>query len=183
MKTSALILVSLLGLVATESALAKHRHDRGFVYASVVSVQPVVRYVTVERPRRQCWEETVYEPLPSQTPLRDAAPVIAGGVIGGVIGNQIGERTRQRGALTVLGAAAGSAAARAYATRNGRYDDRQYQAVTVERCEFVHDRVIEERVDGYDVTYRHRGRRYRTRMPHHPGHRLRVHPTRAVLVY
>ena len=172
-------MLSLFGLLTTESALAKHRHHREVVYAPVVSVQPVVRYVTVTRPRRECWEDVVYEPVPSKRPLRDAAPVIAGGVIGGVIGHQLGNY-HNRGALTLLGAAAGSAVAHERALRNGRYDDRQVQAVSVERCQIVNDRVREERIEAYDVTYRYRGRRYRTRTPHHPGRHMQVQARRVV---
>ena len=33
---------------------------------------------------------------------------------------------------------------------------------------------IEERIDGYEVTYAYAGREYVTRMPYDPGERLRV---------
>ena len=32
----------------------------------------------------------------------------------------------------------------------------------------------EERIDGYNVTYRYNGQKYRTRMPYDPGDRLRI---------
>jgi uncharacterized protein YcfJ len=172
MKTKFWVWTPLLALIAASPALADHRGHTNYVYARVVRVEPVVRYVQVDRPRRECWDDVVYEPLPSERPLRDAAPALAGGVIGGVIGNQLGNR-RNRGALTLLGAVAGSAIASDVATRN----DRQYAAVPVERCEVVNDRVTEERILGYDVTYSYQGQRYRMRTPNYPGDRVRLRVT------
>jgi uncharacterized protein YcfJ len=168
MKTKYWVLVPVLAILTAGTAVA-HGGRTSFAYAQVIRVEPIVRYVTVERPHRECWEETAYKPLPSDRPLRDAAPAIAGGVIGGVIGHELGNR-HNRGALTLLGAVAGSAIANERSLRNSR----QYEAVTVERCAFVNDRVVEERVTAYDVTYRYHGRRYRMRTRNHPGDRVRV---------
>ena len=76
--------LAVLGLLGASSALA-HDHHRGggrgranghyrhtpavvsyapaVVAARVVAVEPMVRYVTVDRPREQCWNETVREPV------------------------------------------------------------------------------------------------------------------------
>ena len=39
------------------------RYTPAVVSARVVYVEPMVRYVTVNRPREQCWDEVVREPV------------------------------------------------------------------------------------------------------------------------
>ena len=48
--------------------------------------------------------------------------------------------------------------------------------VAVQRCEVVHDRVTEEIVDGYLVTYRLEGQRYTMRTDRHPGDWVQIAP-------
>ena len=77
--------VAVLGFLGASAALADH-DDRGrgrgnayghyryapaVVSARVVDVEPMVRYVTVDRPREQCWDEIVREPV---RPLRCGWP-------------------------------------------------------------------------------------------------------------
>jgi uncharacterized protein YcfJ len=146
-----------------------HAYGRGYghahgavVSARVVGVEPMVRYVTVERPRQSCWDEVVQQPV---RPFGVAGPTIAGGIIGGAIGRQFGSGDT-RDVLTVAGAVAGSAIAHERAVRNGAGATRD---VVVQRCEVVNERVTEQIVDGYLVTYRYDGRNYTMRTDRHPG--------------
>jgi uncharacterized protein YcfJ len=145
-----------------------HREHRGHtdrVYARVVDVEPIVRYVTVERPRRECWNEIVREPARG---FGVAGPTIAGGVVGAAVGRQFGSGSG-RDAMTLIGAAVGSAVANQRAVRNRGYATRD---VAVERCEVVGERFTEEHVDGYRVTYRYQGRHYETVTAVPPGDRI-----------
>jgi uncharacterized protein YcfJ len=138
------------------------------VSARVVDVEPLVRYVTVDRPREQCWNEVVREPAPS---ARVVGATAAGTIIGGAIGHQFGSGN-DRDALTVLGAVAGGAVAHQRAVaRQGGYATRD---VTVQRCEMVNDRVTEAVADGYLVTYRLDGQRYTMRTDRHPGEWVQI---------
>jgi uncharacterized protein YcfJ len=164
MNARTIVVAAALTLVSS-AALASHHRAPAHAYGRVVDVQPIVRHVTVERPRERCWEDTAYEPA---NPLKVAGTTIAGGVIGGAIGHQLGSG-RERDVLTAIGAVAGAAVANQRALgRNG------YVAVPVQRCEVVSDRFTERHIDGYLVTYRHHGRLYtmRTRTP--PGDRVRL---------
>jgi uncharacterized protein YcfJ len=172
--------VAVLGLLVAANALADnddrrrgrghghghahghHRHAPAVVSARVVGVEPLVRYVTVNRPREQCWNETVREPV---RPFGVAGQTAAGSVIGAAIGRQFGSGN-DRDTLTVLGAVAGGAVAHRRAVVNAGYATRD---VTVQRCEIVNDRVTEQIVDGYRVTYRLDGRNYTMRSDRHPG--------------
>jgi uncharacterized protein YcfJ len=142
-----------------------HGHYRGapaVVSARVVDVQPMVRYVAVNRPREQCWDEIVREPV---RPYGVVGPTVAGSIVGAAIGRQFGSGN-DRDALTVIGAVAGGAVAHQRAVRNGAGATRE---VAVQRCEVVNDRVTEQVVDGYLVTYRLDGRHYTMQTERHPG--------------
>ncbi len=150
---------------------SSHRTD----FAQVVSSRPIIRQVAVTEPRRQCWDEQVSyrEPAPvagSNVAGSNVAGAIIGGVIGGVAGHQFGGgsgRAVATGVGAVVGAGLGSHAGeypRGGAMRTG----------TETRCETVDDRRFEDRIDGYDVTYRYNGNLYQTTMPYDPGNRIAV---------
>ena len=174
--------VAVLGFLGASAALADHG-DRGrgrgnayghhkyaraasyapaVVSARVVGVEPLVRYVTVDRPREQCWNEVVRQPV---RPFGVVGQTAAGSVVGAAIGRQFGSGN-DRDTLTVLGAIAGGAVAHRRAVVNQGYATRD---VAVQRCEVVNDRVTERIVDGYLVTYRLDGRQYTMKTDRHPG--------------
>ena len=185
--TKSLAVAAAVSVVATGSAVAgghgrghaKHHHHHAvvvapvvvtspqYVYARVVDVDPIVRYVTVSRPREECWNEVVREPV---RPFGVAGQTAAGGIIGAAIGRQFGSGN-DRDALTLIGAAAGAAVANQRAIRNGANATRD---VAVQRCEVVNERVTEERIDGYLVTYNYQGRNYTMQTATPPGDRVRL---------
>jgi uncharacterized protein YcfJ len=166
------IATTVLSTLAANAAVASHGRNGSaeYVYARVVAVEPIVRHVTVERPRRECWQEVVYGPA---HPYRIAGPTIAGGVIGGAIGRQFGSGSG-RDAMTLIGTLAGAAVANQRAVRNQAYRATETRAVEVDRCELVTERYTEERIDGYRVTYQYQGRRYTMHTHEHPGERVRL---------
>jgi uncharacterized protein YcfJ len=167
---------AVLGFLAASAAMADNRHNgrgRGNAYghyrsapavvsARVVDVEPLVRYVTVDRPREECWDEIVREPVRR---YGVAGTTAAGSIVGAAIGRQFGSGN-DRDALTVLGAVAGGVVARNHALRNGAGATRD---VAVQRCEVVRNPVREQIVDGYLVTYRLDGRNYTMRTDRRPG--------------
>lgn len=149
----------------------------GYDYAKVVSVDPIVRHVRVETPRRECWTDTQYDerrPYASDARQNTAGRMILGGIIGAAIGNQIGSGDGRR-AATVAGAIIGSAIGHdAGARYEGRYASREYDARPVERCDVRYESSYEDRIDGYNVVYVYGGQRHATRLPYDPGDRIRV---------
>jgi uncharacterized protein YcfJ len=145
--------------------------SREYDDARVVAVEPIVRQVRVESPRRECREEvrTVYREREGHGST--AAPMIIGGIIGGAIGSQVGQG-RGRDIATVAGTLIGASIGHDSAVRSGR--DAQPEERVVERCETRYDSSYRERVDGYRVTYEYQGREYTTRLPYDPGDRIRV---------
>ena len=176
--TTAAVLGAIASIAVTAPALADHGRGNAYghraaateyVYARVVDVDPMVRYVTVNRPHEECWNEVQRQRSPA---FGLAGQTAAGGVIGAAIGRQFGGGHGQDLA-TLAGAAAGAAIARERAIRlgAGSYDARD---VTVQRCETVNERVTEERIDGYLVTYAYQGRTYTMQTATPPGDRVRL---------
>ncbi len=165
----------------TSAATVQAEHDDGqrrnsdaqFDYAQVLSAQPIVKHVTVTTPVRECWQETEYYTV-NRHYGRSGPGTLIGAVIGGVIGHQFGSG-HGNDAATIVGSLIGAAVGSDSEQR--AYDDRHgsgHRSRQVERCETQYREHREERVDGYNVTYRYNGQKYRTEMPYDPGERLRV---------
>jgi uncharacterized protein YcfJ len=163
---------------ATGTALADHdyrvaRNDRAmYDYAKVISSQPIVNYVTVKTPVRECWEEMQYYTVDRRARHGGGATLV-GALIGGVVGHQFGSGHGNDAATvagTLIGAAIGSESSR---SRHGDYGVERV-ARPVERCETRYQAHREKRIDGYSVTYRYNGQNYRTEMPYDPGRKIRV---------
>jgi uncharacterized protein YcfJ len=148
-------------------------------YARVTQVEPRLREVRVSVPRRECYEDAGEDLAYRQVGERPAAGgMIIGGLIGAVIGHQIGYG-HERALGTVAGAVIGSAIGRDAATQ--RRDGGSYgyspRGQGGERCETRYTEQVEQRIDGYRVSYSYRDRNYQTVLPYDPGERLRVRVT------
>ncbi len=187
-------MVILSALVATP-ALANHENgyggryqDEQYDYAQVISSEPLVRQVSVTVPRRECYNETHYVPVrvgrhgsgygagPST-----AGSMILGGLVGAAIGHQIGnQQSRKTGAIAgaIIGSAIGNEAALRRGAHGSRYDNEysrdELRAVESQRCEVRNEEHVEERIDGYRVTYRYNNRTYTTQTARDPGAQIRV---------
>jgi len=140
-------------------------------YAKVLDVQPIVRYVTVTTPVKECWEEM--ETYTARNPSTGTAgKTLFGAIVGGVIGHQFGSG-RGNDAATVAGALMGAAIGNDAGRRSEDYYATRYSR-PVRRCETNYQRHEEERIDGYKVLYTYNGRKYSTRTPFDPGKRLRI---------
>jgi uncharacterized protein YcfJ len=149
--------------------------DAVYDYAKVVDVQPLTTRVRVSTPRRECWDETRYDNggyAPGPHGPQVAGSTLFGAVIGAAIGNQIGHG-HGRHAATAAGAIIGAGIGHDQGMR--RYGATvPPQPYTVQRCETRYNEEVQERVDGYRVTYLYHGRRQVTELPYKPGERIRV---------
>ena len=154
----------------------RYDNDSGYDYAKVIDVEPLTRRVRVSAPQRECWDETRYDERDYGPPrARNAGgSTLLGAVIGAAIGNQIGHGDGRRAATAagaIIGAGVGNNAA---GRRNGYDQPPPPRAYTVQRCETSYREDVQERVDGYRVTYVYQGRRGVTELPYRPGDRIRV---------
>ena len=137
--------------------------------ARVLSAEPIIRYVTVSMPVRECWEDTEYYTV-EQRPRGSAGSTLFGAIVGGVIGHQFGGG-RGRDVATALGSVVGAAVGSDSARRRAAYDGYRTTSYSrpVQRCETVSKTHEEERIDGYNVVYKYRGQKYATTTRHDPG--------------
>lgn len=159
-KTSVILVVGLLGMAAAPGVMA----DRGsYAWARVTDVRPIVRTITVNAPRHECWNEEVIVVQERSDP----GAQLVGALIGGFIGNQIGSGGGRR-AATAAGALIGA--------QIGHNQTKVSTPVSMvqQRCEVHAGYRQREVIEGYHVEYRYRGRTYRTRMADYPGERIRV---------
>ncbi len=170
---TAALLVGSAGTTFADHDYRVARNDRAmYDYAKVISSQPIVNYVTVKTPVRECWEEMQYYTVDHRA-RRGGGATLVGALIGGVIGHQVGSGRGNDAATvagTLIGAAIGSDASKQ------RYGDHGVERIArpIERCETRYQSHREKRIDGYSVTYRYNGQKYRTEMPYDPGRRIRV---------
>jgi uncharacterized protein YcfJ len=172
-----LVLAGVLGVTGVALAApppwSNSRYSRpagDYDYAPVTRVEPIVRQVRIETPRRECYDDVRY--VESRGHVSDpdvGGRTLLGGIIGGVIGHQFGSG-RGRDAATVAGAMIGAGVGYDSATR--RYSEPREEVV--QRCDVSYDHAYEERIDGYRVTYEYNGREYTTRLPYDPGERIKV---------
>ena len=141
------------------SPLAQAHHNSGYYRARVVDVTPVYRYKTVKTPQEVCYRR--YDK--GRRYDRDA--VVAGRVLGGALGYAAGNRGK-KGLTTIAGVVIGGAVAKELTEE--RPKDHAY-------CETHYEREKVRILKGYDVTYRHQGRRYSTFRKEHPGKRIRIY--------
>ncbi len=171
---SAALILSLTALAPAALAGGGHgkhhhkhhhqHHGNQTEYARVIESYPITETVRVSSPQRECWEEiTRYENHNNGT-----TAALIGAVAGGVVGNRFGEG-KGKDAMTVAGALLGASIGHDTAYRGG-----ETYPVSRQRCQVRHERHQEERIVGYNVTYRYQGREYSTRMPYDPGDRIRV---------
>jgi len=168
MERKALIAATALLALSATSAGA---HERRWTTVRVRAVEPVYETVIVETPVTVCSRDYVARTVPQASV---AGQTLAGAVIGAAIGRQFGDGSG-RDALTVLGAAAGSAVA------NRRAQERQLAAggtrvvrEPVQTCTTEYRRHAQRQLTGYWVEYRHRGRNYRILSHERPGSHIAV---------
>lgn len=166
MKKQILMIPLLLAVVSAPLHAGHNRHggaEREMFHdkARVVDVKPIVEIVEVPTEHRECWSEEV-----SGTRQRNnaGAGMVVGSIIGGVLGHQVGRGDGKKVATvagTIIGAAVGHEA--------GKKPYHEPYAHTEHHCRVTEDYYEEERVRGYQVTYRYRGKTFTTEMDRDPG--------------
>ena len=174
LQTTVAALCSLLVIQAATADIGDYRY-RGSPYvdyARVLHVDPILRLVRTAEPRRECWEEEVTRHRHGANHRsRSYTPMVVGGIVGGVVGNQFSQGKR-RDALTVAGVLLGASIGRDL--YHSRPLVREPYVTTERRCRVIDEYHVEERVEGYRVTYRYQGKTFVRRMNYDPGNRIRV---------
>jgi len=170
--------MSLSVALAFALPAAAQYDNQEYVWARVVSVDPIVARSTSPESREVCWEQPVTYYQPGRTyPTYRRDPTtgaLIGALVGGALGNQVGSGSG-RTAATIAGAVIGGKVGKDVAadtevatteprTRTG------YEQV----CETQTTQHTESRIVGYDVAYELEGSVFNTRTDAHPGDQIRV---------
>ncbi|RPD98105.1 glycine zipper 2TM domain-containing protein [Candidatus Pantoea deserta] len=137
--------------------------DRGPQYAQVLSATPIKE--SIKQPRQECRNVTLTHRRPVQDENRITGSVL-GAVAGGVLGHQFGGG-RGRDVATVAGALAGGYAGNQV---QGGLQERDTYTTSEQRCKTVYDK--QEKMLGYDVTYKIGNQQGKIRMENDPGTRI-----------
>ena len=180
-RTRSVFVLALLGAITFALPLTGAADNRRkgantyYDYAKVTHVQPITRIVQVSTPQEVCWNERVrtVQDRRGYRQHRSFVPTVIGGLLGGVIGNQFGSG-RGNTAMTGGGALLGASIGRDASVDRNRHQPATVSYTTERRCEIEQVFHEEERIDGYRVAYRFRGREYVTRTDTDPGNRIRV---------
>ncbi|ERK08680.1 MAG: glycine zipper 2TM domain-containing protein [Pantoea sp.] len=137
--------------------------DRGPQYAQVLSATPIKE--SIKQPRQECRNVTSTHRRPVQDENRLTGSVL-GAVAGGVLGHQFGGG-RGRDVATVAGALAGGYAGNQV---QAGMQERDTYTTSEQRCKTVYDK--QEKMLGYDVTYKIGDQQGKIRMEKDPGTRI-----------
>lgn len=166
--------VRIATLFASAALIVTHQAGAATTYeeADVIASTPIYRVVEISSPQEECWEEEVVRQN-RRDHDRSATPGLLGMVIGGALGNAVGNNHSSRKVGTVVGAILGGSIARDISRAN---DERRATVYvdTEERCRTVYNTREEEKLVGYDVSYRYNGSEHTVRMPEDPGATVRV---------
>lgn len=165
---------TILGVVIATAggAVAGYKYLDHAQYAEVLSVEPIKK--TIRVPREECHDEQVTHTKPVKDENRIAGTAL-GAVLGGVLGNQVGGG-RGKTLATVAGAAAGGYAGNK--TQEHMQESDTYTTVE-KRCHTEYDK--QEKISGYDVRYRYKGKEDSVQMDRDPGSKIPVKDGQLVL--
>lgn len=148
-----------------------HNHHKKF--AKVIRVRPVYKTIRIKQPGRHCSNQRHRHTDVTVVHQHSPEKVILGGVIGGIVGHEF-STPHNRELSTLAGVIVGSSLAHNATSAN--YIISQDRDHGYNDC-YRHMRVIEkQKLIGYKVKYKYRGRIFTTRTTYHPGKRIAVHP-------
>ncbi len=159
----------LAGVVAAVSTGSNAYGSGIAIEVPVVSSNPVYQVVRVNTPQEECWQEAVTVSNKSNSDT----PEILGAIVGAGVGRLFGDG-RGQDVATVAGAIlGGSIGSDLENKKNASGNQIQYQ----QRCKVVDQYRDEERLQGYDVTFKLNDRLYTTRTRNDPGSSIQINFT------
>jgi uncharacterized protein YcfJ len=172
MKKRLIASISIAALISGY-AISATAADSSYDYAKVIKSEPITRIIRVSTPREECWDEAVtYRDFGHDD---HAVGTVVGAILGSAFGNAVGHSKSNKQVGAVVGAVLGGTLGHAHSTRHYTRAG-EYTAVE-ERCEVYQDYEEHEKVIGFRVSYRYKGKVYTTRTDTAPGETIRVRVT------
>lgn len=142
--------------------------ETNYAVAPVVASHAIYEVVEVSVPSQQCWEEEIA----AQEGYNSRTPLLISTIIGGAIGNAVGHSKSNKRVGAVVGAVLGHSIGRDIMQNQAR--GRAGTVEIVQRCETVYQRLEEERLMGYQVTYLYNGEEFSIRTESDPGPEIQL---------
>lgn len=162
-------IIGVLSITATsvyaDGGEREYRSNSFYDRARVTNVEPIYTTVRTSVPHQECYTREVRSEHYDRG--NKAASTVLGGIIGGAVGHNAG---RHKKGATVAGAIIGAVVGNELGKGGRSHKQVRYEDV----CDTTYTVDEEQRVDGYDVTYRYKGEYFTTRMNQRPGKRIRV---------
>jgi len=142
----------------------KHYPTTHYDYARVVNIEPIYKQVKYYKPQQECHYERRRVGRSNNT-----TAVIVGGLLGGALGNKLGNNKSNKRVGAVAGALLGGSIANDVTRGKPRYHTHDEQICTTTQQVQYH-----EKITGYNVAYKYRGKTYYTETRHHPGDEIKI---------
>lgn len=160
----------LITVAAAPSSWAKKSTREAAIWAKVTHVQPITQMIEQYIPQKHCWNEPIRYKQPKAHRQNNSGAII-GTIVGGAIGNNISRHGRSG---TIIGAVIGASVGHNLTKQNNPRPRPNSFHRNQRRCQMTERVSYQEKVIGYDVSYRYQGNEYQTQMDHHPGRKIRV---------
>lgn len=163
-------MIRLMAVPLVAVAMVTHAESgQGIIdEATVLKAEPIYRTVRINEPVEECWEEQVQ--VPASSGYESHTPKIVGALVGAAVGNEFG-KGRGKDLATVAGAVLGGSIGRDVQANSRSNNNR---VVYEQHCETVDRYRTEERLVGYDVTYRYHDNVFYAFTDHDPGQVITV---------
>ncbi len=142
----------------------KHYSTTHYDYARVVAVEPIYQQVKYYEPQQECHYE--------RRRIRggnNTTAIIVGSLLGGALGNELGHNKSNKRVGAVAGAILGGSIANDVTRGKRTYHSQNEQVCTTTQQVRYH-----EKITGYNVGYKYRGKTYYTQTGRHPGDEIKI---------
>lgn len=146
-------------VVTLPFAASANRYNNHVTYGQVIEAVPIYQNISIPEERQVCDRGRNEQ---NQRRSNKTGGAILGGIIGGAIGNRFG-KGHGRDASTALGVVIGASIG------SNKQNHKQRSSCYIETYYYN-----EERMVGYDVTYKYNNELYQTQMQTHPGNRVKL---------
>ncbi len=164
-------LATALVLISSTASAGKYNHhskkhysNTYYDYARVVNVEPIYKQVKYYEPQEECY----YERRKARG-RHNTTAVIVGSLLGGALGNELGHNKSNKRVGAIAGAILGGSIANDVTRGKSTYHHQHEQVCTTTQQVRYH-----EKVTGYNVGYKYRGKTYYTHTRRHPGDEIKI---------
>ncbi len=170
---TALACTPLLADASHKNKHHRHHQQSYTTFARVTHVEPIIRYVEVNRPYEECWEEEDHRHKGRRSQLLQKSQNSQNSQNSGITPTPQAKNTQPQQGTIISKISTQKVQPRQ--TKEQRHSQSHSRGHGHQQeCRVVHRSHREKRIDGYLVHYRYKGENFETRLPYDPGSRMEV---------